>query len=48
MAKYTGRANNQCWWGISEGCLGNSPPLYMLKDPLLYLTFNKFLTKTHT
>jgi len=26
--------NNQGWWGISKGCWGNSPPLYMLKDPL--------------
>jgi len=34
-AKYTGGENNQGWWRISEGCWGNFPPLYMLKDPLL-------------
>jgi len=34
-AKYTGGANNWGWWGISEGCWGNSPPLHMLKDSLV-------------
>jgi len=35
MGKYTGGANDKGWYGISEGCWGNSPPLYMLKDPLV-------------